>query len=257
MLPVPAVALTPKQEAFAQMVAGGASATAAYRAAFDVRPATSTRTVQQSAYELTHTPRVASRIADLRTAVAERFVDNLANLRARQFDIATAGPLTHVRVFNCRCCHGANHKHQWRDADEFTDAVELWQATLATKPSPQPNAAGGMGFDPFAPPNAQCPVCLGAGVPVVYVADTTQLTAAQRAAFKGASVDRWGQIHVEQHDAQEAARELHRMVPGAIAPARSEAKSLNVSMTAEQAMEIAERPVDEIVKLLFKRRDTP
>jgi hypothetical protein len=60
-------------------------------------------------------------------------------------------------------------------------------------------------------------------------------------------VDKYGVITVEQHDQQDAARELHRMIPGAIAPQRSESKSLTVhveplkDMTPEAIVELMQQ----------------
>jgi hypothetical protein len=224
---VVADALSVKAEAFAQAYCDHGNASRALREAFDTS-GMSRATIKTEAYRMVHSRPIAARIATLRAGIAEAFVANVANLRARQYEIAVAEPLTEVRVFNCRACHGVSHKHQWRDTEEFSDAVEQWAITKDSKPQPQPSMAGGVGFDPFATPAEDCPECLGAGRAVVYLRDTTTLSPAQRAAFKGASVDRWGQIHVEQHDAQDAAHELARMIPGAIAPQRSESKVAHV-----------------------------
>jgi phage terminase small subunit len=239
--------LTGKQEHFAQLVAAGASAAEAVRQAYAVRPGTTAHSVRQQGYALLRHPQVAMRITELRTAVAERFVDNVTALRLRQFDIAQADPLTDVRVFNCRKCHGVGNRYQWLHTDEFYDAVEQWQVTKDQKPQVMPSDAGGYGFDPFAPPAPDCPYCLGAGQAVVFMRDTTLLTPSERAAYKGASVDKYGVITVEQHDQQDAARELHRMIPGAIAPQRSESKNLTVhveplkDMTPEAIVELMQQ----------------
>lgn len=230
VVPAPADELTTKQETFAQRVAADGNAAASYRAVFDVKPNASPHAVRQAAYELVHTPKVAARIHELRNAIAEQFVINTAALKLRQYEVATAPPLTHVRVFNCRCCHSEDGRNpQWIDSREYADAVEAWQASLTSpKPERMPSMAGGVGFDPFAAPSPCCGACMGAGKPVVYLADTTQLDGAAAASFKGASIDKYGVITIEQHDAQDAARELHRMIPGAIAPQRSESKVAHV-----------------------------
>ena len=121
----------------------------------------------------------------------------------RQHELAHAPPLSHVRVFACRWCPTDGNHYAWVDADEFTDACEAWAASKGTVRRPSP--LGGFTFDPFAPPSRTCRKCMGAGVNVLYLADTTQLEGAAAASFKGASMDKYGVIKVEEHDQQEAA----------------------------------------------------
>jgi len=230
--------LTPLQEAFAQMYSKTGNATYCYRRVYNVAPETSRAVVTSKAHELRHHPAVAARIHELRNAIAEQFVIGAAALQLRQYELATAPPLTHVRVFNCRHCHGVGFGYQWRDEVELAKALDACIESKGAKP--MPDASGGYGFDPFAKPNPTCVECLGAGKPVVYIADTTELEGAAAASFKGASVDKYGVITVEQHSQQEAAFELHRMVPGAIAPTRSESKSLSVHVEPLKDMTQAE-----------------
>ena len=73
------MALTPKQERFAHEVASGKTQADAYRAAFDVKPATKPETCQANASRLMADSNVLARVGELRAAVAERVVWTLAD----------------------------------------------------------------------------------------------------------------------------------------------------------------------------------
>lgn len=242
-----ALELNPRQENFCRIVASGSTLTAAYVEAYGLDAADNAANVAASA--LARRPHVKAKIAALRAAIDEQFVIKAAPLRMRQLDIATAGALVHTKRYNCRHCFASPPRAtQWDDADHFADAVEAYRESLATggKPLPKP-LYGGVDYDPFAPPNPRCRRCRGVGEAFIYgPQDTTELTGAQAAAYAGASIDaRTGTIEVHQYDAQDAAKELHRMVPGALAPQKSESKSITVhleplkDMTPEQVIEFA------------------
>jgi hypothetical protein len=73
------MALTPKQERFAQEVAQGKSQADAYRAAFNVKPTTKPETIQANASRLMADNMVSARVAELKAAVAERVVWTMAD----------------------------------------------------------------------------------------------------------------------------------------------------------------------------------
>jgi len=73
------MALTPKQERFAQEVAQGKTQADAYRAAFNVKPTTKPESVQVNASQLMSNTNVAQRVAELKAAVAERVVWTMAD----------------------------------------------------------------------------------------------------------------------------------------------------------------------------------
>lgn len=82
------MALTPKQEAFAQALVTGMSQSDAYRAAFTVGEKTKPESVNQSASKLMADPNIASRVEELREPVAkkaqitlESHLDDLLRLR--------------------------------------------------------------------------------------------------------------------------------------------------------------------------------
>jgi hypothetical protein len=73
------MALTPKQERFAQEVAQGKSQADAYRAAFDVKPTTKPETTYKRACELMADGNISGRVAELKAAIAERVVWTMAD----------------------------------------------------------------------------------------------------------------------------------------------------------------------------------
>jgi hypothetical protein len=73
------VALTPKQELFAQEVASGKTQADAYRSAFNVKPTTKPETTYKRACELMADGNISGRVAELRAAAAERVVWTMAD----------------------------------------------------------------------------------------------------------------------------------------------------------------------------------
>ena len=82
------MALTPKQEAFAQAIVTGVNQSDAYRAAYKVRPGTRAESVNVAASKLMADAKVTQRVAELREPVAkkaqitlESHLDDLMRLR--------------------------------------------------------------------------------------------------------------------------------------------------------------------------------
>lgn len=73
------MALTPKQELFAQEVASGKTQADAYRSAFNVKPTTKPETTYKRACELMADGNISGRVAELRAAIAERVVWTMAD----------------------------------------------------------------------------------------------------------------------------------------------------------------------------------
>ena len=73
------MALTPKQELFAQEVASGKTQADAYRSAFNVKPTTKPETTYKRACELMADGNISGRVAELRNAAAERVVWTMAD----------------------------------------------------------------------------------------------------------------------------------------------------------------------------------
>jgi phage terminase small subunit len=64
--------MTPKQEKFAQCIADGMTQADAYRAAFNVKPSTKPESVYQRASALMADVKIASRVAELKGALAKK-----------------------------------------------------------------------------------------------------------------------------------------------------------------------------------------
>lgn len=64
--------LTPKQEKFAALIAGGMDQTNAYRESHDVKPTTKMLSIAQNASKLAALPHVAARIAEIRKPVIDK-----------------------------------------------------------------------------------------------------------------------------------------------------------------------------------------
>ena len=82
------MALTPKQEAFAQAIVTGINQSDAYRAAYKVRPGTKAESINVAASQLMADAKVTQRVAELREPVAkkaqitlESHLDDLMRLR--------------------------------------------------------------------------------------------------------------------------------------------------------------------------------
>ena len=66
------MALTPKQEAFAQAIVTGVNQSDAYRAAYKVRPGTKAESVNVAASKLMADAKVTQRVAELREPIAKK-----------------------------------------------------------------------------------------------------------------------------------------------------------------------------------------
>lgn len=216
---VEAGALTPKQEAFAQAFVETGDATASYRAAYNtagMQPAT----IKRSAFDVRHNAKVAARILELRTAIAQTFVIDEAVLKVAAFEIAEADPtvLQHVRVFTCGMC--------WSE-EQLAREVSRYLASLGTRAPLEPPDAFTPHDDPFAPANPRCESCMGAGRIVTYTADTTTLQGAERRLYKGFEITRDGSVRILMHD-QMAARDMANKANG-VYVVRTENKNFNIN----------------------------
>jgi phage terminase small subunit len=236
------VALTPKQENFAQRFAACGNAAKAYREAFECSPSIRPATVAQRAYELVHSPGVASRVRELVAIAAEGTTIDARSRMVRLQDIVEADPGELVRTVAeaCRYCHGDAHQHQWIDAAEFCAAVE--EASHLGKP--MPSCDGGFGYTPHAEPHERCPRCHGDGVMRVVITPTDQLSPAARRLLKGIRQKATGEVVITLHDQIAAADMLNKMQ--GVYVDRSVSVNVNANlpplkeMTTEQALDFLE-----------------
>lgn len=188
---VPAAALRPKQEAFAQRYAEYGNATRAYREAFDVAATTSAATVRQRAYELAHEPAVAARVREILAVAAEGTTISARSRMVRLQDIVEADPseLVRVVVLGCERC--------W--SDDISLAVAMDRALAA-----------GTTLDMDAP-QPDCRACRGHGAPRVVVTPTDQLSPSARRLLKSIRQKASGEIEIRMHDQLVAADMLNKM----------------------------------------------
>lgn len=111
----------------------------------------------------------------------------------------------------CRYCHGKLHRYQFTSGEwdkkmtEFADKQE--KAAENGTPAPKaPDSKGGVGFNPKAEPNDDCPECGGIGVGKTVVKDTRNLSPAAVALYAGTKEGKDG-IEIKMHD-QMKAREM-------------------------------------------------
>jgi len=251
--PAPAAELSPQQRAFVYGYMEHGNAAAAYRQAFGVTHSYA----RVDACKLLKVPRVAAAVADLRRIAAEALNTSVAELALQAHEVATASvhDLQPIEVYACRVCHSADGRHPaWIDADEYADACEAWAASQdSPKPLKKPSAAGGFNHDVFAAPNPSCRACRGHGVPVMRTLPTSELSPGARALYEGATVAPDGTLRVMVADRAKWADMRNKLL--GLYVVKTESKSVSVSMSAEEAARIAARPVDEIVKLLFRPKD--
>lgn len=235
------MALTPKQEKFAQLCVALCNQSAAYRQAYDCTNM-KWNTIAPEASKLAAHPEVAARIRQLQDeAAAASAVPTLAARIAelRLMETADVNEIISMVHRNCRHCRGFNFGYQWRDEMEYAAAVD---AAIAAK-QPHPNMDGGFGFDGSLEPVPECPYCYGDGVRDVKIADTTKLTGGARLLYKGVKIKGNGDIELLLHD-QMAARDQLNRIMGAYKDGAGQAAVAppsNATATAAQAKTPEER----------------
>lgn len=237
-----AVALTGKQENFAQHYAAHGNATAAYRAAFDCSGPIAPATVRQRAHELVHSPGVAARVRELVALAAEGTTIDTRSRMVRLQDIVEADPGELVRTVNeaCRHCNGAGHAYQWIDTDEYCTACDDAQRAG----QPLPSCDGGFGYTPHAEPSESCTKCHGDGTTRVVITPTDKLSPGARRLLKSIRQKGTGEIVITLHDQLAAADMLNKMAGVYVDRSMSLNVNANVpalkDMTREEALDFLE-----------------
>lgn len=201
--------LTEMQFRFAQLVAEGKKKYVAYGEAGYSCP------TKEAAYclssQLSRKPNVMRAIHYLKEQRQERYAFERDFAITQMVAILQADPneISQYRRVNCRYCHGANHKYQWKDLAEQTKAT----ATAAQKNQPAPDISGGMGFIETADPHPDCPRCAGEGTGKMFMADTRDLVGDARYLLEGVRMTKNG-IEVITASKAEARKELMRIIDG-------------------------------------------
>lgn len=186
--------MTDNVQKFILAILDGANQTAAYKSAFDCSRMKDT-TITQRAYTLVNKPDVKLMLEKMRGLARERGINKAADVVSEMIAIHSV-ELTEIvqhRRLCCRHCYGVKHRYQWRDADEFAEALDIYERAQDTSKRSKkaielrqrgaPTDAGGYGYRFNLPPHKDCPKCWGEGTPDVYIADTRFLTPLQRKAI--------------------------------------------------------------------------
>jgi|SRR5580658_1410009 phage terminase small subunit len=200
--------LTAQEESFCRDFIESNNAAQAYRSNYDCRIVDNAH-VWRAARELRTKPKILVRIRELEREATLVTLTTARQLLQDWVDIANADPNEIVRVERgaCRHCYGREYRYQWLNENEV--AVAITEAL--NKDKPIPDVSGGMNYDPKAPPALECPYCFGEGMAQVHIADTTRLSPQTRKLYKGAKMNRWGEIEVLMHDQQMARESIAKM----------------------------------------------
>lgn len=174
---------TPKQVIFARWLAETGNQAVAYRKAYEVNERTLPSTVWANASRIANKPNVKKLADEFRRQASLETIISIREMLQWHVDIATADPneIGYVAKRACRYCHGIDHKYQWKDDDEYTQACV---AALDEETTP-PSDEGGYGYTRAVDPVLSCTECLGNGETEVILNDTTKLTGKARKLFKG------------------------------------------------------------------------
>lgn len=211
------MALTAKQRRFIEEYLIDLNATRAYKAAgYSVK---SDNAAAVEGHKLLRNPKIAEEVQKAMEERSERTEITADMVLRRWWDIATADPneLIHLRRLNCRHCHGIEHKYQWKDKEEYEEAVESAIASAQEKSAKDeekvepiiPSDSGGYGYDRLADPDPECPVCRGEGRLDLHMADTRKLGAKGRLLYAGVKQTQAG-IEIKMHDQGKALENVAR-----------------------------------------------
>jgi phage terminase small subunit len=194
--------LTPKQEMFVKEYLVDLNATqAAIRAGYNKK------TAKEIGAENLTKPNIKAEIDKAILKRSERTEIKADDVLRHWHDIATADPneLIHVRRICCRHCYGVGFQYQWRDTEEYEQAVERIQNAQkdSEEPVQAPSDAGGYGYHKLREPNPQCPYCWGEGHMEVHAADTRTLSPKAKLLYAGVKQTRDG-FEIKMRDQDKA-----------------------------------------------------
>jgi len=147
------------------------------------------------AHQLLENPRVLKAIKEARAERSERTEIKADDVLRYWHDIATADPneIIHLRRVCCRHCFGIDYQYQWRDQEEYQQAVDIVVRNAQEGEAPRiPSDSGGYGFNALAKPNNQCPYCWGEGHMEIHAEDTRLLSPKAKLLYAGVKQTRDG-----------------------------------------------------------------
>lgn len=204
--------LTVREEGFVQALFKKNSASDAYRANYSVDNMKPT-TVNKRASELKNTEHIQARIKEMQTSVANATIIDVAGVLQMWNDIATADANDIMKMVRrcCRHCHGKAYKYQWRNKEEFADAIARAVTANSTRrgknKTEMPSDAGGYGYNFKEEPHPDCPECGGEGRPEIFIADTSKLTGAAKRLYGGVEYTKNGP-RIKLRNQDDAAKNL-------------------------------------------------
>lgn len=184
-----AARLTPAQTRFVDEYLVDLNATAAYKRAGYKAIGNAAET---NAARLLRDPRVRALIEERIAARQERTEIDQDRVLTELWQIATAdtNEIVQHRRHCCRYCWGEGNRYQhtrgeW-DRIVAQHQADEHKARMANKPlPPEPDPAGGVGYNKQRPPNPVCEECFGDGVGEVFIADTRTLSPGARSLYAG------------------------------------------------------------------------
>jgi len=210
--------LTANEEAFCRAFVARRNATLAYIDTHDTEGVPRAQ-IRQLAFRLINRSWILARVAEYESAAAAACIIDVQALI--EHDKRIVAGFEHADQISanlwqaCRYCHGAGHKYQWVDFNEYIAAVQTVneeneeRAERKQRALPLPSDDGGYGYKRDAEPVVTCPQCEGRGLQVTVIADTTQLEGPARAIVKGVKVTQAG-IEVLLHDVDKAKERLYK-----------------------------------------------
>lgn len=202
------MALTAKQKRFIQEYLIDLNATqAAIRAGY------SPKTAEVIGFENLRKPKIEEAIQKAIEKRSERIEITADMVLQRWWDIATADPneIVHVRRLCCRHCFGIDYQYQWRDAEEYQQAVQVAinNAKELDKEPVLPFDSGGYGFDRLLRPHPKCPYCRGEGYAETHIEDTRDLSHKAKLLYAGVKQTAAG-IEIKMKDQDKALENVAR-----------------------------------------------
>lgn len=203
--------LTPKQKIFVDEYLVDLNATRAYKAAYP--SCKKDETAAAAAARLLRNVKVTAHI-DQRMKDREKRTEITQDMvLKRWWDIANADPneIVHVRRVCCRHCFGIDHYYQWRDEEEYQQAVQMSiGAAKEQKKDPViPSNIGGYGFDRLLRPHPKCPYCRGEGHAETHIEDTRHLRPQAKLLYAGVKQTQAG-VEIKLRDQDKALENVAR-----------------------------------------------
>ena len=172
-----------------------------------IRAGYSPRTAKQQGQRLVKKDSVQAAIQKEISKRSKRTEIKADDVLRNWHDIATADPneIIHLRRVCCRNCYGIDHQYQWRDEEEYNQAVQ-WAKKVAKeedKPAKIPSNAGGYGYNKLEKPHPQCPYCWGEGHMEIHAEDTRFLSPKAKLLYAGVKQTRDG-FEIKMRDQDKA-----------------------------------------------------